>query len=132
MRLATEMMLHNERDSNGQRGLIVNTASIAAFDGQLGQAAYAASKAAIVGMTLPAARELSIIGIRLMTIAPGLFETPTTVAMNPKVLASLLSHIPLPQRSGRPTEFADLVVSIIENPMLNADTIRLDGAMRLP
>lgn len=132
MRLACELLHKNDFDENGQRGVIINTASTAAYDGRVGQAAYAASKAAIVGMTLPGARELSSIGIRLMTIAPGLFDTPSLSTLPPKVVAGLIEHIPFPKRLGKPSEFAQIVMTIIQNPMLTAETIRLDGAMRMP
>lgn len=132
MRNAAELMSENDRDENGQRGVIVNTASIAAYDGQIGQAAYAASKAAITGMTLPAARELAAVGVRLMTIAPGLFETPMVMAMPEQLRHALIEYLPFPQRLGKPEEYAQLVMTIIGNPMLNADTIRLDAALRLP
>ena len=112
-------------------GVIVNTASVAAFDGQIGQAAYAASKAAVVGMTLPIARELARFGIRVMTIAPGSFETPMMSGLPPDVQASLGKMVPFPPRLGRPAEFAALVRAIVENPMLNGETIRLDGAIRM-
>ena len=116
---------------DGERGVIVNTASVAAFDGQIGQAAYAASKAAVVGMTLPVARELARFGIRVMTIAPGIFETPMMSGLPPDVQASLGKMVPFPPRLGRPAEFAALVRAIVENPMLNGETIRLDGAIRM-
>jgi NAD(P)-dependent dehydrogenase (short-subunit alcohol dehydrogenase family) len=111
--------------------VIVNTASVAAYDGQIGQAAYAASKAAVVGMTLPVARELARFGIRVMTIAPGIFETPMMSGLPPDVQASLGKMVPFPPRLGRPAEFAALVRAIVENPMLNGETIRLDGAIRM-
>lgn len=132
LRLSAKLLSANEPNENGERGIIINTASIAAYDGQIGQAAYSASKAAIVGMTLPAARELCAFGIRVMTIAPGLFETPLLMSLPLKVRHTLTEHIPFPQRLGKPDEFAHLVQTIVENPMLNAETIRLDGALRLP
>ncbi|HTU31988.1 MAG TPA: SDR family NAD(P)-dependent oxidoreductase [Solirubrobacteraceae bacterium] len=115
----------------GERGVIVNTASVAAFDGQIGQAAYAASKAAIVGMTLPIARDLSRLLIRCVTIAPGTFDTPLLASLSPEVRASLESAVPHPSRLGEPAEFASLVTHIVSNPMLNGETIRLDGAIRM-
>ena len=118
--------------AGGERGVIVNTASIAAYDGQIGQAAYAASKAGIVGLTLPAARELAQFGIRVCTIAPGIFETPMMSGLPQAVQDSLGAAIPFPSRLGRPDEFAQLVLAIIANPMLNGETIRLDGAFRMP
>lgn len=121
----------NEPDSDGQRGVIINTASIAAFDGQIGQAAYAASKAGVVGMTLPIARDLSTQGIRVVTIAPGLFNTPMLQQLPDKVRSFLASTIPFPKRLGEPSEFAHLVQTIVENPLLNGETIRLDGSLRM-
>lgn len=132
MRLAAKLLSTNEPDENNQTGVIINTASIAAYDGQIGQAAYSAANAAIVGMTLPASRELSCIGIRVVTIAPGLFDTPMLMSLAPKVRHILNDHIPFPQRPGKPEEFSHLVQTIVENPMLNAETIRLDSALRLP
>ncbi|WP_157009214.1 SDR family NAD(P)-dependent oxidoreductase [Agromyces laixinhei] len=114
-----------------ERGVIVNTASVAAFDGQIGQAAYSASKAAVAGMTLPIARDLSKLLIRVVTIAPGIFETPMMAGMTDEVRASLEAQVPHPSRLGHPTEYAALVRSIIANPMLNGETIRLDGAIRM-
>ncbi|MEQ8175655.1 MAG: 3-hydroxyacyl-CoA dehydrogenase [Syntrophomonadaceae bacterium] len=131
MRLAADKMLANELNDEEGRGVIINTASIAAFDGQTGQVAYAASKAALVGMTLPAARDLSGDGIRICTIAPGLFKTPMMAGLPEKVQESLGKMVPFPSRLGNPQEFAMLVQQIIENPMLNGETIRLDGAIRL-
>ncbi|XP_076169451.1 hydroxysteroid 17-beta dehydrogenase 10 isoform X2 [Ptiloglossa arizonensis] len=124
-------MFENEPDKNGQRGVIVNTASVAAFDGQMGQAAYSASKAAIVGMTLPIARDFSKNGIRVVTIAPGLFNTPMLQALPEKVRLFLAKTIPFPQRLGEPDEYAQLVQHIVENPLLNGEVIRLDGALRM-
>jgi NAD(P)-dependent dehydrogenase (short-subunit alcohol dehydrogenase family) len=124
-------MANGEPNAEGERGVIVNTASVAAYDGQIGQAAYAASKAAVVGMTLPVARELARSGIRVMTIAPGIFETPMMASLTPEVQASLGKMVPFPPRLGRPGEFAQLVRAIVENPMLNGETIRLDGAIRM-
>jgi NAD(P)-dependent dehydrogenase (short-subunit alcohol dehydrogenase family) len=116
---------------DGERGVIVNTASVAAFDGQIGQAAYAASKAGVVGMTLPVARELAKFGIRVMTIAPGIFETPMLMGMSTEVQASLGQMVPFPPRLGKPDEFAKLVMQIFDNVMLNGEVIRLDGAIRM-
>lgn len=131
IRLSAGLMGLNEPNRDGQRGVIVNTASVAAYDGQIGQAAYAASKAAIVGMTLPIARDLSTQGIRIVTIAPGLFDTPMLAQLPEKVRAFLAKTVPFPQRLGNPSEYAQLVESIVENPLLNGETIRLDGALRM-
>lgn len=131
LRLAAEAMVQNEPDSGGERGIIINTASVAAFDGQIGQAAYSASKSAVVGMTLPIARELARSGIRVMTIAPGIFETPMMAAMPQEVRDSLGASVPFPPRLGRPDEYAALARHIIENSMLNGEVIRLDGAIRM-
>ena len=131
IRLAAEAMATNAPNADGERGVIVNTASIAAFDGQIGQAAYSASKAAIVGMTLPIARELARWGIRVMTIAPGIFETPMMASLAPDVQQALGKMVPFPPRLGKASEFASLVRQIVENPMLNGEVIRLDGAIRM-
>lgn len=131
LRLAAEAMTRNEPDAGGERGIIINTASVAAFDGQIGQAAYSASKSAVVGMTLPIARELARSGIRVMTIAPGIFETPMMAAMPQEVRDSLGASVPFPPRLGRPDEYAALARHIIENSMLNGEVIRLDGAIRM-
>jgi NAD(P)-dependent dehydrogenase (short-subunit alcohol dehydrogenase family) len=131
IRLAALQMAQQAANEEGERGVIVNTASVAAFDGQIGQAAYAASKGAVVGMTLPIARELARSGIRCVTIAPGLFETPMMSGMPKDVQESLGRSVPFPPRLGRATEYAALVQHIIENPMLNGETIRLDGALRM-
>jgi 3-hydroxyacyl-CoA dehydrogenase / 3-hydroxy-2-methylbutyryl-CoA dehydrogenase len=131
LRLTAEAMTKNEPDENGQRGVIINTASIAAMDGQSGQAAYAASKGAIVSMTLPIARDLSSVGIRVNAIAPGLFLTPMLEGLPEPVRTVLASTVPFPKRLGKPAEYAQLVQSIIENPMLNGEVIRLDGALRM-
>ncbi|MCY1284020.1 3-hydroxyacyl-CoA dehydrogenase [Pseudomonas jinjuensis] len=131
LRLAAEAMSRNEPDEGGERGVIVNTASVAAFDGQIGQAAYSASKNGVVGMTLPIARELARHGIRVMTIAPGIFETPMMAGMPQEVRDSLGAAVPFPPRLGRPDEFAALVRHIAENSMLNGEVIRLDGAIRM-
>jgi NAD(P)-dependent dehydrogenase (short-subunit alcohol dehydrogenase family) len=130
-RLAAEAMAKGTPNEEGERGVIVYTASVAAFDGQIGQAAYSASKAGLVGMTLPVARELARHGIRVMTIAPGIFETPMMGAIPTDVAESLGKMVPFPPRLGRPGEFASLVREIIGNPMLNGETIRLDGAIRM-
>lgn len=132
MRLAAEAMSANTPEPTGERGVMINTASVAAFDGQIGQAAYAASKAGVVGMTLPIARDLSKTGIRCMTIAPGIFGTPMIFGMPQEVQDSLAASIPFPARLGRPEDYAKLVHSIITNDMLNGETIRLDGAIRMP
>lgn len=132
IRLAVEQMVNNTPNAEGEKGVIVNTASIAAFDGQVGQAAYAASKGGIVGMTLPIARECADYGIRVVTIAPGLFETPLMAGMPPAVKESMAQGVPFPKRLGKPGEYARLVLHIIENPMLNGCCIRLDGALRMP
>lgn len=131
IRLTAALMTGNEPTSGGERGVIINTASVAAFEGQVGQAAYSASKGGIVGMTLPVARELAGYGIRVMTIAPGLFETPMFDMLPEAARKSLGSMVPFPSRLGYPEEYALLVKSIVENPMLNGSTIRLDGAIRM-
>jgi len=132
IRLAVEQMVNNVPNEEGERGVIVNTASIAAFDGQIGQAAYAASKGGIVGMTLPIARECADYGIRVATIAPGLFETLLMAGLPPAVKEDMAKGVPFPRRLGRPAEFARMAVHILENPMLNGCCIRLDGALRMP
>lgn len=131
IRLAAEAMAKNEFDEDKERGVIVNTASIAAMDGQIGQAAYAASKGAVVAMTLPIARDLSSFAIRVCTIAPGLFLTPMLEGLPEQVRTDLASTVPFPKRLGNPDEYARLVQSILENPMLNGEVIRLDGALRM-
>jgi NAD(P)-dependent dehydrogenase (short-subunit alcohol dehydrogenase family) len=131
MRLAAQAMCENVPTLDGERGVIVNTASVAAFEGQVGQAAYSASKAGVAGMTLPAARELARFGIRVMTIAPGIFETPMLAAMSAEVQASLGAQVPFPSRLGKPDEYAMLVEHIVSNRMLNGEVIRLDGALRM-
>ncbi|HEU4598886.1 MAG TPA: SDR family NAD(P)-dependent oxidoreductase [Solirubrobacterales bacterium] len=131
LRLAAAAMIENEPNAEGERGVCVNTASIAAFDGQIGQVAYAASKGGIVGMTLPAARDMASKGVRVMTIAPGLFDTPLLAALPEAARDSLGASIPFPSRLGRPEEYARLVRDIVANPMLNGETIRLDGAIRM-
>ena len=131
-RLAAAAIATQPPLGDGERGVIINTASVAAYDGQIGQAAYAASKAGIVGLTLPMARDLARDGIRVMTIAPGIFETPMLMGMPEEVRAALGASVPFPQRLGRPDEYAQLVETIVRNPMLNGETIRLDGAIRMP
>jgi NAD(P)-dependent dehydrogenase (short-subunit alcohol dehydrogenase family) len=130
IRLAAAAMVAND-EADGERGVIVNTASIAAFDGQIGQVAYAASKGGIVGMTLPIARDLAAQKVRVMTIAPGLFRTPLLASLPDEAIASLEANVPHPSRLGDPSEYAAMVQHIIENPMLNGETIRLDGAIRM-
>ena len=129
--LAAAAMTAADPGEDGERGVIINTASIAAFEGQIGQAAYSASKGGIVGMTLPIARELARYGIRVMTIAPGLFDTPMMAGLPEPARLSLGQSIPFPSRLGRPSEYAQLARQIIENPMLNGSVIRLDGALRM-
>ncbi len=131
IRLAAEAMAQNEPDAGGERGVVVNTASVAAFEGQIGQAAYSASKGGVVGMTLPIARDLAAYGIRVMTIAPGLFNTPMLAMLPEEARRKLGAQVPFPSRLGEPIEFAALVRAIVENPMLNGETIRLDGAIRM-
>jgi NAD(P)-dependent dehydrogenase (short-subunit alcohol dehydrogenase family) len=131
IRLAAAAMDKNTPTASGERGVIVNTASVAAFDGQIGQAAYSASKGGIVGMTLPIAREFARIGIRVMTIAPGTFDTPLLAALPEAARVSLAQQVPFPSRLGRPEEYAALVRHIFENEMLNGEVIRLDGAIRM-
>ncbi|HDR8933249.1 3-hydroxyacyl-CoA dehydrogenase [Burkholderia vietnamiensis] len=131
IRLAADAMSKQDADEHGERGVIVNTASVAAFDGQIGQAAYAASKSGVVGMTLPIARELARFGIRVVTIAPGIFATPMMAGMPQDVQDALGKSVPFPPRLGRPDEFAALVRHIAENMMLNGEVIRLDGALRM-
>jgi len=131
IRYAAEAMSRGEPSASGERGVIVNTASIAAWDGQIGQAAYSASKGGIVGMTLPIARELARYGVRNVTIAPGLFQTPLMEALPVEVQQSLGQSVPFPSRLGRPDEFAALARQVVENEMLNGESIRLDGALRM-
>lgn len=131
IRLAAVAMAAGKPNAIGERGVIVNTASVAAFDGQIGQAAYSASKGGVVGMTLPIARDLSRDGIRVCTIAPGIFETPMLLGMTPEVQEALARQVPFPQRLGRPADYAALVRHIAENEMLNGEVIRLDGAIRM-
>jgi NAD(P)-dependent dehydrogenase (short-subunit alcohol dehydrogenase family) len=131
LRLATEAIAHEEPGEDGERGVIVNTASVSAFEGQIGQAAYAASKGGVAAMTLPIARELARVGIRVVTIAPGIFETPMMAGFAPEVQEALGKSVPFPQRLGKPEEYAALVKHICKNRMLNGETIRLDGALRM-
>jgi NAD(P)-dependent dehydrogenase (short-subunit alcohol dehydrogenase family) len=131
IRLAADAMSRQAPTADGERGVLINTASVAAFDGQIGQAAYSASKGGVVGMTLPIARDLSRSGIRCVTIAPGLFETPMLLGMPKEVQDSLGRQVPFPSRLGKPAEYANLVAAILGNVMLNGETIRLDGAIRL-
>ena len=131
IRLAAAAMVKNAPTGDGERGVIVNTASVAAFDGQIGQAAYSASKGGIVGMTLPIARDLSRDGVRVVTIAPGLFLTPLLLGLPKEAQESLGKQVPFPSRLGRPPEYAQLVQQIFENTMLNGETVRLDGAIRM-
>ena len=128
---AAQLMQANTPNADGERGLLIHTASVAAYEGQIGQVAYAATKAAVIGMVLPIARELARYGIRAMAIAPGIFETPMVAGMSPELQASLGAQVPFPSRLGRPTEYAELVLAIVRNPMLNGATIRLDGAIRM-
>jgi len=132
LRLAAAAMAGNEPDAEGERGAVVMTASIAAFDGQIGQTAYSASKGGVVGLTLPAARDLARLGIRVCTIAPGLFDTPLLAGLPEEARAALGAQVPFPPRLGRPEEYARLACHIAENTMLNGETIRLDGALRMP
>jgi 3-hydroxyacyl-CoA dehydrogenase/3-hydroxy-2-methylbutyryl-CoA dehydrogenase len=131
-RLAATRMLGNDAGKDGERGVIVNTASVAAYDGQIGQVAYSASKAGVVGMTLPIARDLARDGVRCCTIAPGTFDTPMLSMLPEENRKALAANIPFPSRLGLPDEFAQLVCHILENPYLNGETIRLDGALRMP
>lgn len=131
IRLVSQHMQHNPNEEDGERGIVINTASIAAFEGQIGQAAYAASKGGIVAMTLPIAREFARMGIRVMCIAPGIFETPLLAGLPQEAQDSLGAQVPFPPRLGKPGEYARLVKDIIENPMLNGTVIRLDGALRM-
>ncbi len=131
IRLAAHAMSENAPGEDGERGVIINTSSVAAFDGQIGQAAYAASKGGVSGMTLPIARDLSKIGVRVVSIAPGIFETPMMAGMTEEVRGSLEKQVPFPSRLGRPGEFASLAQQIVENSYLNGETIRLDGAIRM-
>jgi len=132
LRLCATQMMKNTPNEDGERGVIVNTASVAAYDGQIGQAAYSASKAGVVGMTLPIARDLASIGVRICTIAPGTFDTPMLAMLPEPARNALAAQIPFPSRLGRPPEFAALARHIVENAVLNGETIRLDGALRMP
>jgi 3-hydroxyacyl-CoA dehydrogenase/3-hydroxy-2-methylbutyryl-CoA dehydrogenase len=132
LRLACDAMSSNQPDEGGERGVCVNTASIAAFDGQIGQAAYASSKAGVAGLTLPAARDMATRGVRVATIAPGTFDTPMLAALPQERRDALGAEIPFPNRLGQPDEYASLALEIIRNPMINGETIRLDGALRMP
>jgi NAD(P)-dependent dehydrogenase (short-subunit alcohol dehydrogenase family) len=132
LRFASSAMIANEPLEDGERGVCVNTASIAAFDGQVGQIAYSASKGGVAAMTLPAARDLAQYGIRVNTVAPGLFDTPLLAALPEEARQKLGAGVPFPQRLGQPPEYAQLVLQIVENRMLNGETIRLDGALRMP
>lgn len=129
--VASEAIAQTDPDADGQRGVIINTASIAAFDGQVGQAAYASSKGGIVGLTLPAARDLAQYGIRVVSIAPGIVETPMLATVSDEFRAALAAGVPFPQRLARPAEFAKLVLAIVDNDYLNGETIRMDGALRM-
>lgn len=131
LRLAAAAMMQNEPGAEGERGVIVNTASVAAFDGQIGQIAYAASKAGVAGLTLPAARDLSKVGVRVCTIAPGTFDTPMLTALPEPQRQALAATIPFPNRLGRPEDYAALALHIVDNAYLNGETIRLDGALRM-
>jgi len=131
IRLAAPHMINNAPNEDGERGIVINTASVAAFEGQVGQVAYAASKAGIVGMTLPIAREFADHGIRVVTIAPGLFDTPMFASLSEQVRQSLETQLPFPSRFGKPSEFAQMVKAIMANPVLNGETIRLDSALRM-
>ena len=131
IRLSAGLIGENQPNKDNQRGVIINTASVAAYDGQMGQAAYSASKGGIVGMTLPIARDLSVQGIRVVTIAPGLFDTPLLQALPEKIRAFLAKTVPFPQRLGDPAEYAHMVEAIVDNPMMNGETIRIDGALRM-
>jgi 3-hydroxyacyl-CoA dehydrogenase / 3-hydroxy-2-methylbutyryl-CoA dehydrogenase len=131
VRLAAEKMVKNQGNDDGEKGVVINVASVAAFDGQIGQAAYSASKAGVAGMTLPIAREFAEYGIRIMTIAPGIFRTPMVGGLPENVQEALGKMVPFPKRLGEPSEFAALVQHIVENPMLNGEVIRLDGAIRM-
>ncbi len=132
LRLATEAIGRTEPDGDGQRGVVVNTASVAAYDGQIGQAAYAASKGGVASLTLPAARDLSSTGIRVMTIAPGIVDTPMLATVNEEIRAGLAENVPFPKRLGQPDDYAKLALNIIEHDYLNGEVVRLDGALRMP
>ncbi len=132
IRFAADRMTMNEPNEHGERGVIINTASVAAFEGQIGQVAYSASKGGIVSMTLPIARDLASLGVRVVTIAPGLFDTPLLGQLPEEGRQALAANVPFPKRLGQPAEYASLALQIVENPMLNGETIRLDGAIRMP
>jgi len=132
IRLAVEQMMNNDPGEEGEKGVIINSASIAAFEGQIGQVAYSASKAGIVGMTLPIAREIADYGIRIVTIAPGIFDTPMMAGLPTAVKEDMAKTVPFPKRLGKPVEFARMALHVIENTMLNGSCIRLDGALRMP
>ena len=131
LRLSASAMAKNDPNADGERGVVINTASVAAFEGQIGQIAYASSKAGIVGMTLPAARDLTKIGVRVLAIAPGIFDTPLLAGLPEKVRESLAAGIPFPSRLGRPDEYAELVESMVRNAYWNGEVVRLDGAIRM-
>jgi NAD(P)-dependent dehydrogenase (short-subunit alcohol dehydrogenase family) len=131
LRLAAEAMSKNDPNADGERGVIINTSSVAAFDGQLGQAAYSASKGGVASLTLPAARELARFGVRVVAVAPGVFDTAMMAGTNDELRESLASQIPFPMRFGKPEEFAQLVQAVVENPYINGEVIRLDGALRM-
>ncbi len=131
IRLAAEKMVQNQPNADGEKGVVINTASVAAFEGQIGQAAYTASKAGVAGMTLPIAREFAEYGIRVLTIAPGLFNTPMLAGLPEKAKESLIQQVPFPKRLGHPAEFASLAQHIVENPVLNGEVIRLDASIRM-
>lgn len=131
LRLSAEAMAENDTDEGGERGVVVNTASVAAFEGQIGQVAYSASKGGVVGLTLPSARELARHGIRVVTLAPGIFDTPLLAGLPEKAKQSLGEQVPFPSRLGKPEEYAALVRHVVENPMINGEIIRLDGALRM-
>jgi NAD(P)-dependent dehydrogenase (short-subunit alcohol dehydrogenase family) len=132
LRLAASVMARNEPDEGGERGVVVNTASVAAFDGQIGQIAYAASKAGVAGMTLPAARDLAPVGVRVLTIAPGIFETPMLGLLPDEARQALLKNVVFPKRLGQPSDYASLVAHLVENSYLNGETIRIDASLRMP
>ena len=132
LRLAASVMARNEPSEDGERGVIVNTASVAAFDGQIGQIAYAASKAGVAGMTLPAARDLAPVGVRVLTIAPGIFETPMLGLLPEEARQALLKNVVFPKRLGQPSDYAALVAHMVENSYLNGETVRIDASLRMP
>jgi NAD(P)-dependent dehydrogenase (short-subunit alcohol dehydrogenase family) len=132
LRLAASVMARNEPSEDGERGVIVNTASVAAFDGQIGQIAYAASKAGVAGMTLPAARDLAPVGVRVLTIAPGIFETPMLGLLPEEARQALLKNVVFPKRLGQPSDYASLVAHMVENSYLNGETVRIDASLRMP